>query len=180
MEENKNKNKNKKKDRKGLKFNILDLIIIIAVLFVAVIAVLFTIPKVQDKVGAGEKIRISYTVVFENIDELVFDQISKGQTVTSVENGVLLGTVSESPEAEPAYTYVLVTGESGENTVKKQEDPSGKRNITVTVEADAVYSEGKGYTIDGYRIAVGKEFNLRFPNYTDTGYCTGITVIGNN
>jgi len=171
---------NKKKEKKGLKFNVLDLIIIITVIFVAVVAVLYTVPQFHNRVSSGEKIRISYTVVFENVDESVFDQIAKGQTVTNADNGIALGTVSESPEAEPAYTYVLVTGESGANTVKKQEDPSGKRNITVTVEADAVYAEGKGYAVDGCRIAVGKEFNIRFPNYTDTGYCTEITVIGNN
>ena len=38
------------------------------------------------------------------------------------------------------------------------------------------FTEGIGYNVDGYRIAIGKEMKLRFPDYTDIGYCTGITV----
>ena len=59
-------NKKQKSNGKRIKFNVLDLIIIIAVIFVAVIAVMMTVPKIQDSSKAKEKIRISYTVVFYN------------------------------------------------------------------------------------------------------------------
>ncbi len=174
-------NRKRKKTVNGLKkFNVLDIIIIVAVIFVATVALLLTVPKIHDSAKSGETVRISYTVTFYNVDETVFDKISNGQLVTDIEDGITLGVVSGSPEAESSYDYVLVTDDSGNNTVKKQEDAFGKRNITVTVEADAVYSEGKGYSVDGYRVAVGKEMQMRFPNYTDVGYCTGFTVLGND
>ena len=145
--------------------------------FVAVVAVMMTVPKIQDRAEAGEKIRISYTVVFYNVDEAVFDKISSGQNVTEAEDGISLGYVFGVPSSEPSYSYVLPEGVDAENAVvEKSEDALGRKNITVTVEAEAVYSEGSGYTVDGYRIAVGKEMNLRFPNYTAIGYCTDLTV----
>lgn len=173
MEENK-----KRKDKRKGRFNVLDLIIIIVLIFAISIALILTIPKIRDRVQAGEKVRISYTVVFYNVDSSVFDQIASGQTLTDIVGGKILGMVSEPPETELSYSYVIETNENGDNVLKKQEDSMGKRNIIVTVEADARYSEGEGYTVDGYRIAVGKEMQIRFPNYTDTGYCTGIIVIG--
>jgi len=177
MDDNK-KRKNTVKSVK--KFNVLDIIIIVAVLFIATIALILTVPKIHDRAKSSDSVRISYKITFYDVDEAIFDKISNGQLVTDVENGISLGTVSGSPEAEPSYTYVLSTDESGNNTAKKQEDAFGKRNITVTVEADAVYLEGKGYIVDGYRVAVGKEMHIRFPNYTDIGYCTEFTVLGNS
>ena len=109
--------------------------------------------------------------------EAVFDKISNGQIVTESEDGISLGYVLGAPESEPAYSYVLPEGYSIENpVVEKTDDVLGRKNITVTVEAEAVYSEGSGYTVDGYRIAVGKEMNLRFPDYTAIGCCTDLTV----
>ena len=50
------------------------------------------------------------------------------------------------------------------------------KNIIVTVECTATYIEGKGFTVSGERIAVGKQFNLRFPEFSGSGYCIDVKV----
>ena len=181
MEENKRR-KNIGKDIK--KFNVLDVIIIVAVAFVATIALMLTIPKIQHRAKADEKTRISYSVTFYDVDANIVEQlsISNGQTVTDAVSGIALGKVDGDKQIEEAYCYALnpVADENGNYTVVKQKDVLGKTNITVTIEADAVYSEGKGYEIDGYRIAIGKEMQMRFPNYMGTGVCTGFEILAND
>ena len=43
--------------------------------------------------------------------------------------------------------------------------------LIVTVRTSAVYEAGVGYTTEDCRIAVGKEYALRFPSYTGEGVC---------
>ena len=38
------------------------------------------------------------------------------------------------------------------------------------------YTEGKGYTVDGQRIAVGRELNLRIAGFSEVGVCDTINV----
>ena len=36
-------------------------------------------------------------------------------------------------------------------------------DLIITVTADAVFTQGVGYTVNGRRVAVGSEFYLMFP-----------------
>lgn len=166
------------KKRNG-SFNVLDFLIIVVVLFVIAVAVMLTIPKIRQTVQAGEKVTILYTVVFENVDENVYNKIKLDQTVIESNSGSLIGTVSEPPESEPSYEYVLKTDASGNREVVKKQSDNGEKNIIVTITTEAVYNEGTGFTVEGYRIAVGKQMDLRFADFIGTGYCDGISVMGN-
>ena len=170
-------NKSTKKISKGSKFNILDLIIVVGILFIITALVVMTFPRFSDKAKLGKKVMVSYTLVFEAVGEDAFDKISIGDPLTDLKDGKALGKVSETPKIEPYYTYIMGTTPEGETVSEKKEDHLGRSNITITVEAEAVYSEGSGYTVNGYRIAVGKEMNVRFPNYTNTGTCVGFRVL---
>jgi hypothetical protein len=177
MNENKN---NVGSAKKSGKFNVLDFLIIVVVLFVLASAIVITIPKIQESVEIGEKVIINYTVVFEGVNDRVYDKIKGNQMAMDAQSNRALGTVEQS-EVAPYSEYVLVreTNAEGETvyTAVKQEIAEKGKNVTVTITANAVYNEGSGYTVDGYRIAVGKEMDIRFADFTGTAYCTGVTVI---
>jgi len=165
------------KSNKNVRFNILDLIIIVGILFIITALVIMALPKFSNIVESGQKVMISYTLVFEAVDENSFDKIVIGDPLTDTKDGKALGKVSDTPKIEPYYTYVKGSSEGDIVTAEKKEDYQGRSNITITVESEATYSEGKGYTVNGYRIAVGKEIGVRFPNYTNVGTCIGINVV---
>ena len=51
-------------------------------------------------------------------------------------------------------------------------------DLVVTVTADAVFTEGVGYTVNGRRVAVGTQFYLMFPDYLGQGYCISMRELG--
>lgn len=160
------------------RFNVLDIVIVVLILFIVAAIVMFIVPEFSGRAVIGEKVQISYTVVFENVSRDVYDKVMVDDNVTEVVGGRNLGVVSEIPESEHYYEYVLSTDESGNNiAVKKQYDDMGM-NLRVTITATAVYKEGVGYTVDGYRIASGKRLELRFNSFVGSGYCENITIIG--
>ena len=183
-----NKGKRADSPRKGAKLNVLDLIIIIFFVFVAAIAVLLTIQGVEEAASSGKKVRISYTVVIKDIDDTVYKNVFEsanpsdntykvevGQTVTDVLTGAKLGSVEKLPESVPYYDFVLGTDESGAYTAVKHQY-TDRHNVIITITAEANYTEGKGYTVDGQRIAVGRELNLRISGFSEVGVCDTINV----
>ncbi len=160
------------------RLNVLDIIIIVFLIFAISLAVIFTVPKFRTAVQSENKATIQYTVVFYNVDETVYDKIEVGVNVTDNIGGISLGIVDDTPESEISYKYVLsFDEESNTYEAQKKDDELGRRNVTVTVVATASYSEGKGYTVNGYGISVGKEMSLRFPDFSAVGYCNSLTVV---
>ena len=47
-------------------------------------------------------------------------------------------------------------------------------NVRVTIEATANFYEGKGYTVNSTRIAVGEKLSLKFPEFAGEGYCVNV------
>ncbi len=173
MEENKMNSRNKLG-----RLNVLDIIIIVFLIFAISLAVIFTVPKFRTAVQSENKATIQYTVVFYNVDETVYDKIEVGVNVTDNIGGISLGIVEDTPESEISYKYILVTDpETKEIQAQRKDDELGRHNVTVTVVATANYSEGTGYAVDGYGISVGKEMNLRFPDFSAVGYCNSLTVV---
>ena len=171
MEENKNNNL-----KKVGRLNILDIIIIVFLVFAISIAVIFTVPKFRTAVQSTKKATIQYTVVFYNVDEAVYDKIAVGVSVTDNVNGISLGIVEDTPETTIACKYVpvLKDQESQVYEAQKRDDELGRHNVTVTIVATASYSEGTGYTVNGYGISIGKEMELRFPDFCAVGYCDSL------
>ena len=177
MEENK-KNLKIKQGR----LNVFDIIIIVILLFAISLATIFMVPKFRSAADSGQKSTIQYTVVFYNVDEAVYDKIVVGVNVTDNVSGNSLGIVDDTPESEISYKYVLVkdTENGDQYYAQRKDDELGRRNVTVTVVATATYKEGEGYLVEGYGISVGKEMNLRFPDFCAIGYCDSLTVISEN
>jgi len=187
-----NKGKHTESPRKGAKLNVLDLIIIMFFVFVAALAVLLTIQGFEEAASSGKKVRISYTVIIKDIDDTVYKNVFEsanpadntykvevGQTVTDALTGASLGSVEKLPESVPYYEFVLSTDEAGAYSAVKHQY-TNHHNIIITVTAEAVYTEGTGYTVDGKRIAVGRELNLRIAGFSETGVCETINVQSEN
>lgn len=187
-----NKLKRSAPQKKGGRLNVLDIIIILFLVFTAAIAILLTVRSVEDAATSGQKVKISYTVVIEDIDDAIYKNVFEnanrsdntysveiGQTVIDGNTGATVGYVAKLPESVPYYEFVLDTDSAGESVaVKKQY--SDRHNVIITVTADAYYSEGTGYTVDGCRIAVGREFALRIAGFSKSGVCDTLNVIADN
>lgn len=174
MEDNRTQSQ---KHRTKSRFNILDAILIILLVFIVAIAVLLTLPIFNEKIMSGEKVVISYTLVFDNFDDSVYS-IVVDQNVTDVETGRVIGRVALTPESIPHYDFVLTTNEAEEEYAVKHLYGDMGKQVTVTVIGTANYKEGLGYYIDGSRIAIGRKMKLRFANYTGECYCNDVAVIG--
>lgn len=160
------------------RFNVLDFIIITTVVLLVAVCIVLTVPKFQKMFLSDDTVQITYTVVFENVDESVYDLITLDQAVVDAVNGSSLGIVALTPETVSHYEFVLDQSSEGDPIAKKVAIDSLGQNVTVTIRATARYNEGTGYTVDGCRIATGAEMHLRFPNFVGTGYCNGVSVIG--
>ena len=174
MEENKVK---AKKHGSIGRFKVLDFIIIATVVLLVAVCVVLTVPKFQKMFLSDDTVQITYTVVFENVDESVYDLITLDQAVVNALDGSSLGTVALTPETVSYYEFILDKSSDGDYVAKKVALDSLGQNVTVTIRATARYNEGTGYTVDGCRIATGAELQLRFPNFVGTGYCNGVSVI---
>ena len=174
MEENKKRFALK---RREMSFNVLDAVIIVAVLFVITAIVMMIIPNFNISTINGEAVRITYTVVFKNVDESVYDRINASENAVDVNSGAVLGVVAQAPESELSYEFIKVD-ENGTTVAKRNHSDGLGMDITVEISATAIYKEGVGFTVDGYRIASGKEMNLRFSNFSGVGYCESLTVVG--
>lgn len=159
------------KTKKG-KFNIVDFILVIMVLAVVAAAVIYFAP---DLFNAGaEETDITFTIEFRGVDSAFITNIKNGDAVYDSSKHYMLGSVKSVENY--AYTVLVYNEETGTAEAKEVE---GLKNIVVTVTAKAIYTDGKGYFINGERIAVGCAYNISFPEYSGTAYCIEVSVSAN-
>ena len=176
MEKSKVKRTRASRSQKSWRFNFLDVVILLVILLFVASMVILYIPRVTDLLGSDGNKNIVYTVVFHGVD--VNSEISDQQRVVDKKSEQVLGMVDGSPETEDCYESVRteVTDESGKtSTVLRCEKVDGKIDLIVTITATATYADGKGYEINGNRIAVGREYEMVFPGFTATGTCIAVS-----
>ena len=156
--------------------NLFDLLVIFVVL-VAVVLLAFGI-RLPDLFGgqeAGRACRLEYTVTFRGVDERFAQAVASGDALSTADTGMTLGSVAGEVALTPHTVPTLVPSatEGEEATVVMKQVP-GQVDITVTVVADAIYTQGVGYTINGQAIRVGAAYHVRFPNYVGVGSCDSL------
>jgi len=170
MEKSKEKRTRARGTQKSWRFNFLDAVILLVILlFIASMVILF-IPRATRFLGSGGDTEIVYTVVFSGVDSGV--EISDQQKVVDGATDRVLGMVDGSPETEEHFELVRDTNSENGMTVLKCVKVDGKIDLIVTITATANYAEGKGYEVNGCRIACGREYEMVFPEFTATGTCT--------
>lgn len=162
------------KKKKG-QFNLMDLLLI----FIAVGIILFVVLVIDPFSlnlfdNQDHSVTLEYTLRIENVEGSLIDKIQTRDEVIDASVKTSLGYVNavenDTPHAEPYY-------DSKEDSVSMKEYPD-RYDLVVTVTAEAVFTEGVGYTVNGRRVAVGTEFYLMFPDYLGTGYCISLRELG--
>lgn len=173
MNENSNISTRQNKRGKGKKFNVVDVLLIIAaVLVVATLIYVFLPSSLIKGLTADETKEIQYTVEFVGVDEAFLNNVQQDQimydSVSKTEIGKVLAVDYSHPYEELTYDEVNKTG--------VLTPVEGKYNVQITVVATARYEAGEGYTVGGTRIAVGEKLFAKFPNFVGEGYCIGLVV----
>ena len=166
------------------KFNIIDFLVILIV--VAIVGVsIYSVFSWSDtkKLWSTRTVEFNYTVELKGVDQEFIDKIKVEDVVTDGATKNQLGKVDRVDNTEKYwvvdYKKEPIIGDNGEPTGEdnyaftKAEHPY-KYNITVYISSSAEYEEGIGYTVNGKRIAVGEAIDLRFPEFSQTGYCVSI------
>ena len=162
------------KKKKG-RFNLMDLILVLIAVGIALFVLLVLDPFSIHMFRAEEQgVTLEYTLRIENVEGAFLDKIRIRDEVIDSSIKVSLGYVNavenDIPYTEPYY-------DSEEDVVSMKEYPN-RYDMIITVTADAVFTEGVGYTVNGRRVAVGSQFYLMFPEFLGEGYCISMREIG--
>ena len=157
-------------------------LLIDALLLIGVVATIFLLILAFTPLdlfgGDTEPRQIYYTLEFVGVEQSAESAFRVGDTVANAETGAEMGVITEvSSRIYEAYTDIptdQIVPEFDKYVVQKERNEDW-RIITVTVRATAEYQSDVGYTIRSQRIAVGREYQLRFPSYTDSGVCVSLT-----
>ena len=173
MSENVSSNKSVKKRSKKGRFNLIDFLLIVIILaLIAGIVYVFIPSSLVSRVTADETYEIQYTLELTGVDEAYIDNILENDIVIDSVSKSNLGTVAA---VDYSIQYTELAYNENES-VGVLTPVAGKYNVIVTVNATAQYEQGKGYSVNGTRIAVGEKINARFPNYVCECYCISIPL----
>lgn len=157
------------KSRK-FRFNLIDFILVLIAISVVAALVVYFLPELGGNFSGKGEVDITYVLEFRNVDEEFIANIQNGDKVYDAGQNFNIGTV-KSISAEPYKT--LEYDKDTQSAIMKEQ--SG-HNLTVTITASAIYTEGTGYSINGMRIAVGSSYDVRFPNFVGTAYCVQLRI----
>jgi hypothetical protein len=162
--------KSEKKQRKN-NFNILDALIIVAVLALITVTVLVYSPTEILNLNS-DNTTVMYSVCISGVSANYAASVKVGDTVSDAD-GHKLGIVASDVEIEPHAVYKYQTDESGNGSIVKITHPE-LVDIIITVTATAEKSD-VGFTVDGMRIAIEAEYELVFPGFESKGVCISLS-----
>ena len=157
----------KRKENRSRRFTVLDGIIILVILAVIGIGI-YWIAAEKTPVSAENTVPITFTVELKGLKDVYASNIHVGDTVIDSVTKKTIGTVA-AVETLPHTDFLL----NQENGVIEEKAYPGQATVLLTVAGDAVLG-GLGYTIDGYRVAIGVLHHLQLPHFLGSGYCIGV------
>ena len=147
-------NRNKPYKSKKISFNIVDALIVLAILLsLTYIIYVQILGNSLGNIGAN-RVEIEYSIKIENVDEDYYSKIKIGDTVKTSDGSNEIGTViSISPMARD-------------------------QSITVLIRTEA-YERNGSYKVNDFKIGINEELSVRFLNYAPSTKvkCTQIKVI---
>jgi hypothetical protein len=169
--ESDNENSMKVNAKGRIRFNVVDFFVVLFVVLVLVASVAYFIPEVTAHFAANGEVEITYVLEFRGVDDDFIANVLSGDNAYESSQNFSMGTVKAvSTEAYSSLEYDNALGEA----VLK--DHPAKKTLVITITSTAVYTEGEGYSINGKRIAVGAQYNVRFPNFSGSAYCTQVKL----
>ncbi len=157
-------------EKKRIRFNIIDLVIILAVIgCFCGIALRY---NVMDKIGlnnARDKVEIEFRII--GIRPTSYDAMVKGDTFYWQQNGMRIGTLKEAV-SEYSKTYVI--RDDQQIVCYERED---RYDVVGTITAEGILSED-GFMLNGtQQIAPGKEMKVESKNIAVTLTVTKIKPV---
>lgn len=172
------KERKKSKTDKKKTLNVVDIVLLLLTLTVLAILVFFFASSGRWDMSAGKSVRIEYTVEIPGITQEMAAKIRVNDQVFDGENQHVIGSVINT-EIDDCVEYIYNPNSGRIEPVAYVDEGSYlsvRKTVLVTVSAEAKYAQGKGYTVNGYRIAVNQDMTLCLPEYTGAGRCISITV----
>lgn len=157
--------------RKYGKFNFIDALLILIVIAAIIIVASYFLPEITSGFTRNDDVKITYVVEFKGVDNDFVTKIKTENKVFEASKNYGFGTVKAVENDN--YNILVYNETSGVAELKPHPE---FKNIIVTVECIATYVDGEGYSVSGERIAVGKQLNLRFPEFSGSGYCIDIKI----
>ena len=159
-------------EKTRVKFNIVDALIIIASIIIAGVILVFADPFGWFDASSSNQVTLRYIVEFKAVDNDVKNYIDVDETAWGASSNKEMGVIA-SIESFRAYFWES----DDENDVMVKKPMAGKSDVYVTIDAPCTYVEGVGYFVNGKQIAVGSLLELRFANFSGSGYCVGFEVV---
>lgn len=155
--------------KRKIRFNIIDLIIILII-----VAAAFVLAKVF--VGGGNDIaaetntkKIQYVIEIQEVEDRFDGSVKKGDAVQDAIERKNIGTVVGVQSSD--FQKITFDYDTGMETVSYVE---GRIVLDITIEATAIVTD-KAYTVDGCEIRVGEQYSIMLPEFYGVGYCIKIT-----
>ena len=158
-----------------LKFNLLDALIVLAIL--AVIAVLLYVfvwseDRSVENLAGTSAVPITYVVEVSGIHKDFADMIEVGEKPLDSAVKSPLGLITALETQDHYYTGTNL--HDGTLVLSKVEDYV---NLYITIETEAM-PESYAYTLNGSDLYVGKLINLSFDDIVCSGYCIALDILG--
>ena len=162
------------------RFNFVDVALILLIIgFILTLVYLFSPISRVKKYGKIQEKNIEYTIEIIGVDKTFIENIKEGDTAIDSVSKTNIGTVKSIDTIK--YTeYKAVADDENDTSENKQQRPlttvdfNDTYNLHITINVNANYIDGEGFSVDSTRIAVGEKFFVKFPNFTGEGYCIGI------
>ena len=159
------------KGSKPGRFNLVDFFLLLIILAIVAALVVYIVPGIYQKLLGEEETEITFALEFRGVDVEFISNINVGDSVHDAGKNVLLGQVKS---VEHYADTVLVYNEAtGEGELRELTD---KKNVIITVTSGAVYTDKEGYSVNGERIAVGRGYDVGFPNFSGSAYCIDVSA----
>lgn len=169
----------KAKGERKQPINAVDIVLILMILSFAVIFVFLFAPNPGFDRDNEQNVKLEYTVEISGISKEMAAKINVGDQVFDEQDRYAIGAVTNT-EIDDCVEYVY-NEESGRIEAVAYTDEGNssavRKTVLVTITANANYTEGSGYTVNGYRIAVNREMSLCFPGYSGNGQCISVTIL---
>lgn len=155
-------------------FLAVDLFLLLAIVGAVIFIVTALSSDDTAKDGTTEARRIVYQIELAGVEEGLFT-LNGGEAVINAADGSVIGTVEYHDGGRPYAEYIdAATKIDDKYFATKGEYREDLKTYLITVYADADYEASVGYFVEGCRIAVGREYTLRFGSYVCTGVCVSL------
>ena len=152
-----------------IKFNWIDVLVLILAAALVVMFVLDFLPDENQAVYGDKKVTLELTIQIDKLSNDIEIDLASGDEVLDVVSKKKLGVLASNPMIVPFQENIPSENSGGIEVVYS--DIYSSVYLTVVAEADET---AYGYFVNGSRIAVGKEYEIRIAGLEAVGACISV------